>query len=55
MAFIWHLAQVTVPESDQTAGMEASSSPDIQPNFTETDWPSSHSSPCPSTYKQSLE
>lgn len=55
MAFIWHLAQVTVPESDQTARMEATSSPDVPPNFTETDWPSSHSSPCPSTYKQSLE
>ena len=47
VAFIWHLAQVTVPESDQTAGIEASSSPDVHPNFTETDWPSSHSSPAP--------
>lgn len=54
MAFIWHLAQVTVPESDQPAGIEASSPPtSTLTSLRQTDL--LHWVPLPLNYKQSLE
>lgn len=54
MAFIWHLAQVTVPESDQPAGIEASSSPNVHlTSLRQTDLFTLV--PLTLAYKQSLE